>query len=293
MPISNIKILRNYPMSKLSTFKIGGPAKEVYLPTSAGELAGLVSHFNKEGEKFLILGNGSNILVGDEGINFPIIQIKDLIRKYSVDRNGSIIAEAGILLGDLSRIAADAELSGIEFASGIPGTLGGSIYMNAGAYGGEIKDIVEYVDVVNQSGEHMRMSKEELKFSYRHSSVKMNGWIVVGAKINLNPGRKSEILEKIDDLTERRNSKQPLDYPSAGSIFKRPEGHYASKLIDDSGLRGHKVGGAQVSEKHCGFIVNTGGATSADVFALVEYIQKKVKEETGITLERELRLFGE
>lgn len=240
----------------------------------------------------MIFGNGSNLLVPDEGIDRYIIKIEQAISRYRID-GSQVIAEAGVLLSELAQAAMEAELTGFEFASGIPGTLGGAVYMNAGAYGGEMKDVVRWVEVIDEHGDNLIVDRSAMDFGYRMSAVRNRGWIVLRVCLDLSQGKYDEIKARTDDLTEQRVSKQPLELPSAGSVFKRPPGHFAGKLIQDAGLRGAKIGGAQISEKHCGFIVNVDGATCCDVLNLVEYVRQEVASQFGVELEREIRIFGQ
>lgn len=285
------QMLTNEPMSKHTSFKIGGPAKAVVLPESVEQIKKTIDLCQSMGEVYHVMGNGSNILVEDEGIDALVIKITDRMGSIIV-KDQWIEAEAGVLLSSLAKRAMANSLKGFEFASGIPGTLGGAIFMNAGAYDGEMKDVVEWVDVLLPQGEIKRITKEELEFGYRTSIVRKCGYIVLKVGIKLEKGPIEVIQEITSELTEKRTSKQPLNLPSAGSIFKRPEGLYAGKLIDDAGLRGLRHGDAQVSEKHCGFIVNVGKATCKEVLDLISVVQKVVKDTYDVNLEREVRIFG-
>ena len=239
-----------------------------------------------------IIGNGSNLLVSDAGYRGVIVQIYKEMNEVKVE--GDLVkAQAGALLSGIAAKALGAELSGFEFASGIPGTIGGACVMNAGAYGGEMKQIIQSVSVIDETGKLSELSCEEMDFSYRHSLAEEKGLIVTGAVIELKKGDVSDIQAEMDSLLAKRREKQPLAYPSAGSTFKRPEGYFAGKLIMDAGLRGYKVGGAQVSEKHCGFVINTGEATAQDVVTLMDDVVEKVKREFGVTLEPEVKMLGE
>ena len=252
-----------------------------------------IYHFLQE-EKlpYFILGNGSNLLVSDKGYRGAVIQLWKNVSDIQVE--GCLIqAKAGASLAKIAAQALEAGLTGMEFAAGIPGTLGGAVVMNAGAYGGEMKDILKEALVMDGEGRIFTLTKEELKLGYRTSIVKEKGYIVLAAVLELQPGDREEIRKLMEDLKQRRGEKQPLDMPSAGSTFKRPEGYFAGKLIMDAGLRGFSVGGAQVSEKHCGFVVNTGGASASDVLALIREVQKRVREKFGVELETEVKFLGE
>lgn len=286
----NVKLQE--PMSKHTTFRIGGPADFYLCPHSTKEVQQTVQICKEENLPYFILGNGSNLLVSDKGYRGVIIQLWKNFSDISV-KDCCITAKAGALLSKVAAEALEEGLTGMEFASGIPGTIGGAVFMNAGAYGGEMKDIIKEVKVLDDQGEVRVLSNEEMKLGYRTSIVKEKGYTVLSAVLQLKKGEVSVIRETMEDLKNRRTSKQPLDMPSAGSTFKRPEGYFAGKLIMDSGLRGFSVGGAQVSEKHCGFVVNKGGATAEDVTALIREVQRRVKEKFGVELETEVRFLGE
>ena len=286
----NVKLQE--PMSKHTTFRIGGPADFYLCPHSTKEVQQTVQICKEENLPYFILGNGSNLLVSDKGYRGAIIRLWKNFSDISV-KDCCITAKAGALLSKVAAEALEEGLTGMEFASGIPGTIGGAVFMNAGAYGGEMKDIIKEVKVLDDQGEIRVLSNEEMKLGYRTSIVKEKGYTVLSAVLQLKKGEVSVIRETMEDLKNRRTSKQPLDMPSAGSTFKRPEGYFAGKLIMDSGLRGFSVGGAQVSEKHCGFVVNKGGATAEDVTALIREVQRRVKEKFGIELETEVRFLGE
>ena len=286
----NVKLQE--PMSKHTTFRIGGPADFYLCPHSTKEVHQAVQICKEENLPYFILGNGSNLLVSDKGYRGVIIQLWKNFSDISV-KGCCITAKAGALLSKVAAEALEAGLTGMEFASGIPGTIGGAVFMNAGAYGGEMKDIIKEVKVLDDQGEVRVLSNEEMKLGYRTSIVKEKGYTVLSAVLELKKGEPSVIRETMEDLKNRRTSKQPLDMPSAGSTFKRPEGYFAGKLIMDSGLRGFSVGGAQVSEKHCGFVVNKGGATAEDVTVLIREVQRRVKEKFGVELETEVRFLGE
>ncbi len=285
-------VLVDEPMRRHTTFRIGGPADYLIRPETEEVLRKILALCAEEKLPYFILGNGSNLLVSDQGYRGVIIQIYKNFQQCVTEGN-VIRAGAGILLSRLSAAAGEAGLTGLEFASGIPGTLGGAVFMNAGAYGGEMKDILSWADVLDEERKLRRLSAEELELGYRTSRVKKEGWIVTGAELKLKFGDPEKIREKIEELKAARTSKQPLEYPSAGSTFKRPEGYFAGKLIMDAGLRGFRVGGAQVSEKHCGFVINTGNATAADVRELMRQIQEKVWEKYQVRLEPEVRFLGD
>ena len=285
-------VYRNEPMKKHTTFRIGGPADYYLCPHSAKEIPTGVEICQDEPLPYFILGNGSNLLVSDKGYRGAVIQLWKNVSDIQVE--GCLIqAKAGASLAKIAAQALEAGLTGMEFAAGIPGTLGGAVVMNAGAYGGEMKDILKEALVMDGEGRIFTLTKEELKLGYRTSIVKEKGYIVLAAVLELQPGDREEIRKLMEDLKQRRGEKQPLDMPSAGSTFKRPEGYFAGKLIMDAGLRGFSVGGAQVSEKHCGFVVNTGGASASDVLALIREVQKRVREKFGVELETEVKFLGE
>lgn len=279
-------------MKNHTSFKIGGPVDIMILPKSEEEIKNAVKICRAEKLDFMVMGNGSNMLVKDGGIRGVIIKLNENFKKIEVIKN-RIYAQAGALLNAISRVALENSLSGFEFATGIPGVLGGAMTMNAGAYGGEMKDVVETVRALDKNGEIKDYSNEEMNFRYRGSRVGDEGLIVLSILLKLTPGKREEIKATIDDLTHKRTSKQPLEYPSGGSTFKRPEGHFAGKLIDDSGLRGLRYGGAQVSIKHCGFVINADGATCKDVLTLIDVIRKTVNDNYDVELEREIKLLGE
>ena len=282
-------IFLNEPMSEHTSFKIGGPA-EVFLEiTTMEELLKVTDFCRKEGVSFFVLGNGSNLLVADEGVEGVIIHLSGKLAGARIE--GDVIrAGAGLSLSALAAFTVEKELAGLEFASGIPGSVGGAICMNAGAYGGEMKDVVEGVYVLTD-GMLKYFSAEDMQFSYRHSILgELKNAIVVTADFKLIPGKKEEIQSKIDELTDKRREKQPLDYPSAGSTFKRPETGYASQLIEEAGLKGTRIGGAEVSKKHSGFIINADNATAADVKELIAYVQKVVEEKSGVKLYPEVKM---
>ena len=286
------RVFTGEAMSRHTTFKIGGPA-DYFLMPDKGEDVGRVIKICKEKEiPYFILGNGSNLLVGDGGYRGTVIQIYRNMSSVTVEGN-EITAQAGALLSAVAAAAKNASLTGFEFAGGIPGTIGGAVVMNAGAYGGEMKDVLTEVTVMNAEGDIFTLPTEELELGYRTSIIKTAGYIVLEAKIRLKEGDPEVIRETMKDLTIRRTTKQPLEYPSAGSTFKRPEGYFAGKLIMDSGLAGYQVGGAQVSEKHCGFVINAGDATARDVRTLMDNVRDIVYKKYGVTLEPEVKFLGE
>ncbi|OJV66010.1 MAG: UDP-N-acetylenolpyruvoylglucosamine reductase [Clostridiales bacterium 38-18] len=278
-------------MSNHTSFKIGGKADFIVVPRTIEQIEKTIDLCKTMNQPYFIMGNGSNILVEDTGIRALIIKISDGFSEIKIEGD-LVIAEAGVLLSKLSKVVWKEALQGFEFASGIPGTLGGAVYMNAGAYGGEMKDVVEWVDVLTMEGVVKRIGKSDLEFGYRTSIVRDLNYIVLRVGIKLTLGNVEIIKEITNELTKKRVSKQPLDLPSAGSTFKRPPGHYAGQLIEEAGLRGLRHGDAQVSEKHCGFIVNLGNATCEEVMELISVVQKVVFDTFGVTLEREVRLFG-
>lgn len=286
--LSDIDISEQEILSKHCTFRIGGPAKYFARPRNTEQINTLIEHCKKQDIKYFVLGNGSNLLFSDEGFDGMIIQIEKNMSEISVDEN-CIYAQAGTMLSKIANVAKKYSLTGMEFAAGIPGSLGGAVVMNAGAYGGEMKQIVDFVDVLEIDGTIHRYPKDEMEFSYRHSVIDQNK-IVLGAGLVLEKGDAEAIASEMDRLKEARISKQPLEYPSAGSTFKRPEGYFAGKLIQDSGLRGYRVGGAMVSEKHCGFVINYDHASCKDVIQLMKDVSRIVYENYGVTLEPEVRI---
>ncbi|MCM1263186.1 MAG: UDP-N-acetylmuramate dehydrogenase [Butyrivibrio sp.] len=286
------RILFAEPMSRHTTFRVGGEAESVILIENEEEICKLVPYFERIGQDFFILGNGSNLLVGDKGYRGIVLKLGDGMKKITV-QGERMIVQAGALLSGAAAAARDAGLTGLEFAAGIPGSVGGGIVMNAGAYDGEMKQITESVRVMDRDGEILTLDNDTMEFGYRTSVVKNRHFIVLEAVFKLSEGNKEEIQAKMNELMERRKSRQPLNYPSAGSTFKRPEGYYAGKLIMDSGMRGYRIGGAQVSDKHCGFVINAGHATAADIKEVIEEVQAKVKERTQVTLEPEIVFLGD
>ena len=287
-----VEILVAEPMKNHTTFRIGGPADALALPKTPEEVAEVVRFCHEHAQPYYVLGNGSNLLVSDEGYRGLVLQ---LYRNFNdIQVNGeTITVQSGAMLAAVARTAYQTGLTGLEFASGIPGTIGGAVVMNAGAYGGEMKNVLKEVTVLTKEGEVLVIPAKALELGYRTSVIPKNGWIVLGAVLQLKKGDQEQILERMEELKEQRITKQPLDLPSAGSTFKRPEGYFAGKLIMDAGLRGFTVGGAQVSEKHCGFVVNRGNATAADVWELICEVKRRVKEMTGVELEPEVKLLGD
>ncbi|MDY5021771.1 MAG: UDP-N-acetylmuramate dehydrogenase [Blautia sp.] len=286
------QILLDEPMSRHTTFRIGGPADYFLMPETCEELGAILKICSEEKMPCFILGNGSNLLVSDDGYRGVVIQ---MFRNMSaVEVCGRVVrAQAGASLAAIAAAAKNASLTGFEFAAGIPGTLGGAVVMNAGAYGGEMKQVLQQVTVMNREGEILTIPADKLELGYRTSIVKTAGYFVLEAVILLKEGDQEAIRARMKELQELRTSKQPLEYPSAGSTFKRPEGHFAGKLIMDSGLAGYRVGGAQVSEKHCGFVINTGDATARDVMLLMAHIIKTVQTKYGVTLQPEVKFLGD
>ena len=286
------QILEEEPMKKHTTFRIGGPAEYLILPQTAEEIADVVKLCRQEEIPWYIVGNGSNLLVADEGVRGVVIQLLRNFNQIQVE-GCQIRMQAGAQNAAVAKRALDASLTGFEFAAGIPGTIGGAVVMNAGAYGGEMKDILKEVTVLDQNGMIRTIPAEELELGYRTSIIARKGYVVLEAVIVLKTGDPKEIKAAMDDLKEKRVTKQPLEYPSAGSTFKRPEGYFAGKLIMDAGLRGFSVGGAQISEKHCGFVINKGNATAKDVTELMDETKKIVMEKFGVALEPEVKRLGQ
>ena len=278
------------PMSKHTTFRIGGAA-EVFAAPDARELPQLLAMAKGADVPVTVIGNGSNLLVGDRGIAGLVIEIGEQMSEVRIE-DTILVAGAGALLSKAAQTAAAAGLGGLEFAAGIPGSVGGAVVMNAGAYGGEMKDVLQNVKVLTEEGELLILTTEELELGYRHSCVPERKYIVVEATMELSAKPEEEIRACMAELRAKRAEKQPLEYPSAGSTFKRPEGYFAGKLIMDAGLRGYTVGGAQVSEKHCGFVINKGGATAADVRQLMQDVHDRVKEQFDVELEPEVKMIG-
>ena len=287
-----VEILVAEPMKNHTTFRIGGPADALALPKTPEEVAEVVRFCHEHAQPYYVLGNGSNLLVSDEGYRGLVLQLYRNFNDLQVNGE-TITVQSGAMLAAVARTAYQTGLTGLEFASGIPGTIGGAVVMNAGAYGGEMKNVLKEVTVLTKEGEVLVIPAKALELGYRTSVIPKNEWIVLGAVLQLKKGDQEQILARMEELKEQRITKQPLDMPSAGSTFKRPEGYFAGKLIMDAGLRGFTVGGAQVSEKHCGFVVNRGNATAADVWELICEVKRRVKEMTGVELEPEVKLLGD
>ena len=292
MKLSELKNIKfNEPMSRHTTFRAGGAADMFIEPESEGELLAALSAAKEENCPVTVIGNGSNILVRDGGVRGLVIHIGNKMSKINV--SGSVIcAEAGANMSKIAAAALGEELGGFEFASGIPGSIGGGLYMNAGAYGGELKDVVLSARYI-KDGHIAEIEKEDMQLGYRRSIFSQTGGIITSVCIRLEKSSRKAICAKMNDYKKRRTDKQPLEFASAGSTFKRPEGNFAGALIEQAGLKGYSVGAAQVSEKHAGFIINRGGATSGDILRLIEYVQKKVFETSGVMLEPEVRIIGE
>ena len=289
--IPNLELKREVPMSRLTSFRIGGPAACVACPKTEEELSALLKLCAANGVKPVILGAGTNVLAPDAGMDALVIVLKDALEGMEQLTATSIRVMAGVTMSRAAVFAAGLNLGGLEFAHGIPGTIGGGVYMNAGAYGGEIKDVCTRVRIMDMEGNARWITNVEAAFSYRHSAIEDNPWIVVAAEFELKPTPEEEVWAKMKELIGKRRASQPLDMPSAGSAFKRPVGGYAAALIDQTGLKGFRVGGAAVSEKHAGFVVNLGGATAEDVQELLKAVSDKVFDRTGIRLEPEVRIW--
>ena len=279
------------PMNKHTSFAIGGPADVFVQPATREEIRSAVYCAKEAGIPFFVMGNGSNLLVSDEGFRGMIIQIGKNFQEISV-KDTVIEVQAGALLSRTARAAWNAGLTGFEFAAGIPGSVGGAVAMNAGAYGGEVKDVLLDAEVLTQAGEFLTLTGEELDLSYRHSCIFEKNYVVLSARFSFEKGESDKIKARMDELAKARREKQPLEFPSAGSTFKRPEGYFAGKLIQDAGLKGYTVGGAQVSEKHSGFVVNRGGATAEEVAFLIKQVQKKVMKQFNVMMQPEVRFVG-
>ena len=287
------QVLRDVPMSKYTSFRAGGNADIMALPRGQAQLQEVLQYLSGEEVPYLVLGNGSNILVRDGGYRGVIVHMNEGFNDIRQEGN-TLICGCASLLSMAAKAAAHAGLTGLEFASGIPGSIGGAVFMNAGAYGGEMKQVLGNVKLLSRDGTAFaQVRSEDLELGYRHSRLQDSGEIVVEAEICLTPGDEEEIRRTMADLTARRNEKQPVNYPSAGSFFKRPEGYFAGKLIQDAGLKGLSVGGAQVSQLHSGFIINTGDASASDILQLMQIVQARVLEQFGVKLEPEVRIIGE
>lgn len=278
-------------MASHTTFRIGGLADCFVQLENTEQLIKVQKYLSQVGVPFFILGNGSNLLVSDAGFRGVILQIGPKMNRVTVEGN-VIVAQAGASMAQIARTAMEHELTGMEFASGIPGTIGGGVVMNAGAYGGELSQIVTQVNVVNNEGEIMELDNETMEFGYRTSTIRNNPFTVTEVILRLEKGDRRQIRERMEELAAKRREKQPLEYPSAGSTFKRPAEHYAGQLIMEAGLRGFQCGGAKVSDKHCGFVINTGNATAEDVRKLIREVQARVKDQFNVDLETEVLFLG-
>ncbi len=281
------RVIRNEPMANHTTFRIGGPAAYYVRPDTQEELIRTVRLCRQEAVPWYVVGHGSNLLVSDEGYDGVVLSTEGLCRCTLEGRE--VRAEAGTLLSRAARKAAEGSLTGLEFAAGIPGTVGGAVVMNAGAYGFEMKDVLVWAKILDRDGQVLILDADRLQLGYRTSCVAGKGYVVLEASFKLEQGDRQAICGRMEELAAKRREKQPLEYPSAGSTFKRPAGYFAGKLIDDAGLRGFSVGGAQVSEKHCGFVINRGGATAADVTELCRQVALRVREQFGVELEPEIK----
>ncbi|EGD49710.1 UDP-N-acetylenolpyruvoylglucosamine reductase [Ruminiclostridium papyrosolvens DSM 2782] len=282
----------NEPMANHTSFKIGGPADIMTYPGNSNQLVNIVKECVKSNIPYMVMGNGTNLLVSDKGIRGVVIKIYDNLAAFKVD-NDTIELEAGMLVSKASKLALEYSLTGLEFAEGIPGTVGGAVTMNAGAYIGEMCMVVHQTEYMDGEGNIITITGDEHCFSYRSSIIQKSKGIVLKTRLKLQKGDSVNIKEKMDEFNFKRRDKQPLEWPSAGSVFKRPQGYFVGKLIDDCGLRGYGIGGAQISDKHSGFIINRGGATCSDVLALIKHIQTTVDERFGVQLEPELRIIGD
>ena len=284
---------RDVPMSKYTTFRIGGNAAVMLTPTTDEQLASIIKKCKEENIKPFIIGNGSNMLISDNGLDTVVINMCRPDPKIELVNGDTVVCDAGATMSKVCNFALENGLTGLEFAFGIPGSAGGAAYMNAGAYGGEMKDVLVECRHIDRDGNFGSLKGDELGLAYRTSAYEHNGFIITTLVMKLSKGNKDEIRAKMQELLQRRKDKQPLEYPSAGSTFKRPEGYFAGALIEECGLKGYSVGGAQVSEKHAGFVINKGSATAKDVLDLIKYIQDKVFSEKGVMLEPEVRLIEE
>lgn len=283
-----MKILERESMKLHTTFRTGGEADTFIEVSSVDDVKAAAATY----DNLLVIGNGSNLLVSDKGIHQPVLHLLNEFNKIELLDDGEIYAEAGALLSRVAAFARDNSLAGLEFASGIPGSVGGAVVMNAGAYGGEMKQVITFVDVF-MNGEVKTIPASEMDFDYRHSRAMDEDMVILAMRVKLIPGNPDEITALMKDFNQRRRDKQPVEFPSAGSTFKRPTGYFAGKLIQDAGLAGFQIGGARVSEKHCGFVINAGNATSKDVYDVIKHVQKTVLEKLGVVLETEVRLIGD
>lgn len=286
------RILFHEPMSRHTTFRVGGEAECLISIEKEEELARLIPYLNQIEQDYFILGNGSNLLVGDKGYRGIVLKFGGMMEEIRIEGTRMRV-KAGALLSRAASAAKENSLTGLEFAAGIPGTIGGGVVMNAGAYDGEMKQVVEEVRVINRAGEIATLDNDTMEFGYRTSIIRNRPFIVLEVVLRLAEGNRDEISARMEELMLQRKSKQPLEYPSAGSTFKRPEGYFAGKLIMEAGMRGYRIGGAQVSNKHCGFVVNTGKATAADIKEVIEEVQARVKERFHVSLEPEVVFLGD
>ena len=286
---TNIKY--DEPMKNHTSIKVGGKADIYMEPENIDELVKFIGRLKEKDILYYLFGNGTNVLISDEGIRGAVIKIGDKIADVRVEGN-TIIAESGALFSSISKLAAEHSFAGLEFANGIPGSVGGAISMNAGAYGMEVKDVVEKAEILDNKLNLRTLSNKQMKFGYRKSIISKESYIVTKVFFNLKAGNINEIRKLMTELNQKRQAKQPIEFPSAGSVFKRPEGYYAGKLIEDAGLKGMAIGGAEISDKHCGFIINKGNATSKDIYNLIVHIQKTIYERYGVKLETEVKLIG-
>lgn len=290
--LPSLTLRQGEPMARHTTFRVGGPAALMALPQNEEEVRGILCLAEQVGVKPFFLGKGSNLLVADEGVDAFLIKMSGGLNRLECQGESGLYVGGGVSLAQAASFAAEHGLTGLEFAHGIPGTLGGGVFMNAGAYDGEMSQVIAWVDCLDEKGEPHRLEGDELELGYRHSVFSCRPWLITGAGLTLSHGQKEAIREKMADLARRRRSKQPLEFASAGSTFKRPDGYFAGSLIEQCGLKGTAVGGAKVSEKHAGFIINTGEATCRDILTLICLVRDTVRRETGVELEPEVRLLG-
>ena len=290
--LPGLELRTNEPMYKHTTFRVGGPVTLMALPRSIDELAAVLDLARRAGIKPFFLGRGSNLLVADQGAEAFLVKLAGGLDRLELLGENSLYVGAGVTLAQAASFALEKALTGLEFAHGIPGTLGGGVFMNAGAYDGELSQVIDWADCLDETGRLFRLEGRDLELGYRTSIFARKPWAVAGAKLTLTPGDPASIRARMEDLAQRRRSKQPLDLPSAGSTFKRPPGRFAGALIQEAGLKGTRIGGAMVSEKHAGFVVNTGGATCDDILSLIRLVRDTVLEKTGVLLEPEVRMLG-
>ncbi len=290
--VSEDNLITDEPMSRHTTFRSGGPATLFLRVRSVSELFEVKRILDDAVVPYFIIGNGSNLLVSDKGYDGAVISL-ELLNRITLEGDSAIRVEAGALNSSVAAFARDNSFTGFEFAAGIPGTIGGAMIMNAGAYGGEMKMITKEVKVLSPEGREMTLDNDAMEFGYRTSAIKGKGFIVLSALLALEKGDQGAITDRMTELALKRKEKQPLEYPSAGSTFKRPEGYFAGKLIEDAGLRGYSVGSAAVSDKHCGFVINKGDATSSDIYRLIQEVKERVYEDSGVNLEPEVIMIGD